>query len=63
VNPANYVVGEGALTRFTDPDAAAPNEEVLGAATLRRELSKLSLTMASAMVSHALCVRPCGGRW
>ena len=62
MNPANYVVGEGALARFTDPDATAPKEEAIGAATVRRELWQLSRTVAGAVDSHALSVRPCGGR-
>ena len=62
MNPANYVVGEGALARFTDPGVAARNEEAVGAAAICRECERRSRTKADAIGSHAVSVEPSGGR-
>ena len=59
VNPANYVVGEGELTGFTDPGAAASAIEDVTVAILRPASARPQRASADAPASRAVRVRPC----
>ena len=59
MNPANYVVGEGELTGFTDPGAAVSVIDAVTVAILHPALAWPQRASADAPASRAVRVRPC----
>lgn len=62
MNPANYVVGEGELTGFTDSDTATAVGEASAAAVVRPALWRWCRASVRGLDSRVERVRPCEGR-
>ena len=58
-NPANYVVGEGELTGFTDSGATVSVIEAVTVAILRPTVARLGWASADASAPRAVRVRHC----